>query len=115
MYHKLGHRALADAENLEQLFTESCLRHLLPFTLCTYKDMRRSWKQKTSTKDMQSLFRITPQQAKRLSELELTIKKIKKLFKASVSAERFDSALHCLGVNSKPLREKITDTLAPDV
>ena len=113
-----AHRALSDVEALERIIVKTPLVSLLSSlpckspekqigAWCAQKDLRSR-----STRLLSSLGKkITATQAKRLDSLSLSYEALIELRASSKDGEDFTSALHKRGVNSKKLREKLTQLI----
>lgn len=63
---------------------------------------------KRNQKELREFFGVTYPQSVRLSQLNLSCEAIQEIFDLDPN---FDEILHGLGVNSKPLRDKLCDRL----
>lgn len=113
LWHKyfIGHPSPVAVENMRQLFSKP-LKTLLPFTQeYSYKDLERKWADLKEQKELKTKLRITDKQAQRLVTLGLSREKLYKLNESS-HQQNLDEELRKIGVNSKPLREKLINWLA---
>ena len=125
IYHatlSLGaHRALPDILAMEKVFTHpslvSCLSKLP--TRSPKKQMNAWIEQKRTFQRTTALIKslgkptITKPQAKRLDDLGFTYEDLVKLRSKHKDREVFQQVLKDKGVNSKPLREKLSKNLRP--
>ena len=108
-----GHEALQDALNLRHLFTDSVLKQLLPsIAITSYQEQRLEAKRAWHARAVRRAYAITPSQAKRLSECELSTMRIESLYKAAPTSYDFVASLRQKGVNSYDLRQKLLECLS---
>ena len=106
------HTDLEDVKAMEKLFTESWLKNQLEnLPIYNFKKMKQVCHEKRSRRELRQYFDITYAQAQRLASLGLDYDVLMLLRDDCTSDEEFKEELHSQGVNSKPLREIVSEQI----
>ena len=110
--YKVACYLIAELGTLQNLFIKSPLNSLLAsMPTKSFDEQCKDYEVACDKRKVQAMYQINPQQAKRLIECGLSTGKLEELYKSANRESDFDAAIHGMGVNSKPLREKLCEKL----
>ena len=102
-------RALPFARKLKRLFTRSPLKSLRgDLQTVSYRKVQKDYRRARNARKMGERFSsITQQQASKLAQSRLSIKKLQSIYNEKISPLDFDKAVRKKGIKSSALRNKI--------